>query len=85
MKLSRYFLASCYPDQAPQAGAEQPYCGRYGYLIMLEYRQRTFQGAFHASNDYMHWYGWAPLKTAVNTILEEEKRMRAEHEKGKKK
>ncbi len=50
------------------------------YLIMLEYRQRTFQGAFHASNDYMHWYGWAPLKTAVNTILEETKRMRAEHE-----
>ena len=55
------------------------------YLIMLEYRQRTFQGAFHASNDYMHWYGWAPLKTAVNTILEEEKRMRAEHEKETKK
>ncbi|HBE93389.1 MAG TPA: hypothetical protein DDW55_13055 [Gammaproteobacteria bacterium] len=55
------------------------------YLIMLEYRQRTFQGAFHASNDYMHWYGWAPLKTAVNTILEEEKRLRAEHEKDKKK
>ncbi|MEW8195915.1 MAG: multiheme c-type cytochrome [Candidatus Thiodiazotropha sp.] len=50
------------------------------YLIMLEYRQRTFQGAFHASNDYMHWYGWAPLKTAVNTILEEAKRMRAEHD-----
>ena len=52
------------------------------YLIMLEYRQRTFQGAFHASNDYMHWYGWAPLKTAVNKILEEAKRMREEHEKG---
>jgi len=50
------------------------------YLIMLEYRQRTFQGAFHASNDYMHWYGWAPLKTAVNNILEEAKRMRAEHQ-----
>jgi hypothetical protein len=49
------------------------------YLIMLEYRQRTFQGAFHANNDYMHWYGWAPLKTAVNTILEEAKKMRAEH------
>lgn len=53
------------------------------YKIMLEYRQRTFQGAFHVSNDYMHWYGWAPLKTAVNTILQETKRMRAEHE-GKK-
>lgn len=50
------------------------------YLIMLEYRQRAFQGAFHASNDYMHWYGWAPLKTAVNKIAEETKRMRAEHE-----
>jgi len=46
---------------------------------MLEYRQRTFQGAFLVSNDYMHWYGWAPLKTAVNTILEEEKKLRAEH------
>ncbi|MCK5716262.1 MAG: hypothetical protein KAH77_02155 [Thiomargarita sp.] len=47
------------------------------YLIMLEYRQRAFQGAFHASNHYMHWYGWAPLKAAVNTILEESKKMRA--------
>jgi hydroxylamine dehydrogenase len=53
------------------------------YLIMLEYRQRTFQGAFHASNDYMHWYGWAPLKSAVNNILEESKSMRAEHEAAK--
>ena len=50
------------------------------YKIMLEYRQRTFQGAFHASNDYMHWYGWAPLKSAVNTILEETERLRAEHD-----
>jgi hydroxylamine dehydrogenase len=50
------------------------------YMIMLEYRQRTFQGAFHASNDYMHWYGWAPLKSAVATVLEEAKKMRQEHE-----
>lgn len=49
------------------------------YLIMLEYRQRAFQGAFHVSNDYMHWYGWAPLNAAVNKILEEAKHMRAEH------
>jgi hydroxylamine dehydrogenase len=54
------------------------------YLIMLEYRQRTFQGAFHVSNDYMHWYGWAPLKTAVATILEEAKKMRTKHEENKK-
>lgn len=49
------------------------------YLIMLEYRQRAFQGAFHASNDYMHWYGWAPMITAVNNILQEVEQMRAEH------
>jgi hypothetical protein len=27
----------------------------------------------------MHWYGWAPLMTSVNNILEEAKNMRAEH------
>ena len=31
------------------------------YESWMEYRQRTFQGAFHNSPDYMHWYGWAPL------------------------
>ena len=41
------------------------------YLIFLEHRQRAFQGAFHSSNDYSHWYGWAPLNTAVNEILED--------------
>lgn len=50
------------------------------YLIMLKYRQRTFQGAFHNSNDYMHWYGWAPLVKSVNVILEEAKKMRSAHE-----
>lgn len=49
------------------------------YLIFLQYRQRTFQGAFHASNDYMHWYGWAPMTAAVNKIIEEDKKMRAAH------
>lgn len=49
------------------------------YLIMLEHRQRAFQGAFHVSNDYMHWYGWAPLKETVTRILEEAKKLRAEH------
>lgn len=49
------------------------------YLIMLEHRQRAFQGSFHASNDYAHWYGWAPLNTAVNEIIEEGKKLRFEH------
>lgn len=54
------------------------------FWITLEYKQRAFQGAFHASNDYMHWYGWSPLNRAVNQILEEEKRMRKEHAMGQK-
>ncbi len=49
------------------------------YLIYMEYRQRAFQGAFHASRDYSHWYGWGPLKEHVNRILYEAKRMREEH------
>ena len=49
------------------------------YHIMLEHRQRTFQGSFHVSNDYAHWYGWAPTNTAVNVIIEEAKKLRLEH------
>ncbi len=49
------------------------------FMIVLEYKQRAFQGAFHASNDYMHWYGWAPLNRAVNEIVEEGKKLRFEH------
>ncbi len=51
------------------------------YLIMLEYRMRAFQGAFHANPDYMHWYGWAPMKEALTRIDAEVERIRAEHKK----
>jgi hypothetical protein len=49
------------------------------YLIFLEYKQRAFQGAFHISNDYMHWYGWAPLKETVTEILEKAQELRELH------
>ncbi len=48
------------------------------YLIFLEYRMRAFQGAFHANPDYMHWYGWAPLKETVQRIEDEAARLRGE-------
>lgn len=51
------------------------------YLIFLEYRQRAFQGAFHANPDYMHWYGWAKVKEAAARIKEDADRMRREHKK----
>jgi len=48
------------------------------YLIFLEYRQRAFQGAFHANPDYMHWYGWAKVKEASARIKEDAEQMRKE-------
>ncbi|WP_298431973.1 multiheme c-type cytochrome [Geobacter sp.] len=48
------------------------------YLIFLEYRQRAFQGAFHANPDYMHWYGWAKVKEAAARIKEDAERLRKE-------
>jgi len=38
------------------------------YLSFMEYRMRTFQGAFHINPDYSHWYGWAPLTSAKAKI-----------------
>jgi len=47
------------------------------YLMFLEYRMRTFQGAFHMNPDYMHWYGWAPMKETLVRMKEEAARLRA--------
>lgn len=47
------------------------------YLSWMEYRQRTFQGAFHNSADYMHWYGWAPLKATDRRIEDQAGALRA--------
>jgi hypothetical protein len=49
------------------------------YLMFLEYRMRAFQGAFHANPDYMHWYGWAPMKETLARIKEEAEKMRKTH------
>lgn len=54
------------------------------YLMFLEYRMRTFQGAFHMNHDYMHWYGWAPMKGTLQKIKDEAEKLRAEKTLGKK-
>ncbi len=46
------------------------------WVMFLEHRMRTFQGAFHMNPDYMHWYGWAPMKESLARIKEEAERMR---------
>jgi len=48
------------------------------YLIFMEYRQRAFQGAFHANPDYMQWYGSAKVKEMASRIKEEAARVRKE-------
>lgn len=41
------------------------------YRMFMEYRMRTFQGAFHNNPDYLHWYGWAPMKETLQRIEDE--------------
>ncbi|HAK89606.1 MAG: cytochrome C [Nitrospirae bacterium GWB2_47_37] len=48
------------------------------HRMFLEYRMRTFQGAFHMNPDYMHWYGWAPMKETLQKIKDEAAKLRAE-------
>jgi hypothetical protein len=44
------------------------------YLMFMEQRMRTFQGAFHANPDYTLWYGWSAMQTSlleIKTMAEE--------------
>ena len=46
------------------------------YKMFLFHRQKAFQGVMHANPDYMHWYGWAPMKTSMLKITNLAKEMR---------
>jgi len=48
------------------------------YVMFLEYRMRAFEGAFHMNPDYMHWYGWAPMKETLQKIKDEAAKLRME-------
>jgi hypothetical protein len=49
------------------------------FTMFLEYRQRTFMGAFHANPDYMFWYGFASMQEALQKIKDEDSVIRATH------
>lgn len=56
------------------------------YVMFLEHRMRTFQGAFHMNPDYQHWYGWAEMKRDLAEIrheAEEIRKARAQLTRGK--
>jgi hydroxylamine dehydrogenase len=40
------------------------------FVMFLEHRMRTFQGAFHANPDYALWYGWSEMVRDLAEIKE---------------
>ncbi|MCP4451846.1 MAG: cytochrome C [Planctomycetes bacterium] len=49
------------------------------HKMFLEYRMRTFQGAFHNNPDYALWYGWGEMKMALSEIKERAAQMRKDN------
>ena len=47
------------------------------FTMFLEYRQRTFVGAFHANPDYTYWYGFASMQRSLQAITDEAELIRA--------
>jgi len=46
------------------------------FTMFLEYRNRTFMGAFHNNPDYMWWYGYAAMQDSLQTIKNEAEMLR---------
>lgn len=67
--------AYAYPDLLTFYDAATPIEQKL-YEMLMEYRMRAFQGVFHGNPDYAHWYGYAPLKTALVEVQAEAQRMR---------
>ncbi len=40
------------------------------FVMFLEHRMRTFEGAFHANPDYTFWYGWSEMQRYLTEIKE---------------
>lgn len=47
------------------------------YSMFMDYRMKTFQGAFHNNPDYTTWYGYAKMKKGLVAIKEEAGKMSA--------
>ena len=40
------------------------------FVMCMEHRMRTFQGAFHNNPDYTLWYGWSEMQRDLTEIKE---------------
>ncbi len=68
--------ASPFPDLLTFHDAPTPVEQKL-FVMFLEHRMRTFQGAFHASPDYVTWYGWSEMQrdlTEIRALAEEMRR-----------
>jgi hypothetical protein len=50
------------------------------FVMFLEHRMRTFQGAFHNNPDYSLWYGWSEMQRDLTEIKEKAAELRAKHQ-----
>jgi len=48
------------------------------FVMYLEHRMRTFQGAFHMNPDYALWYGWSEMQRDLTEIKNDAKGLREE-------
>jgi hydroxylamine dehydrogenase len=51
------------------------------FVMFLEHRMRSFQGAFHANPDYTFWYGWSEMQRDLTEIKGLAKELRESHKK----
>jgi hydroxylamine dehydrogenase len=51
------------------------------FVMFLEHRMRTFEGAFHANPDYALWYGWSEMQRDLTDIKKLAHDMRAKAKK----
>ena len=49
------------------------------FVMYMEHRMRTFEGAFHANPDYALWYGWSEMQRDLTEIKEKAQEMRVSH------
>ena len=56
------------------------------FVMAMEHRMRTFQGAFHNSPDYTTWYGWSEMRrdlTEIKALAEDMQRSARQSKSGK--
>jgi len=49
------------------------------FQMSHEYRNRTFQGAFHGNPDYTFWYGWSGMQRSLTEVREKAAEMARAH------